>query len=111
MVEYLSSLDEVTTLVILFFVIYGCMVLFLFTLIGIQIWLAIDIKKDNEIKKYNISRRSPTASERAAINAYLDIGEMREATAEERESINKYIDSISIDTGVNIFDLMKENKE
>jgi len=34
---------------------------------------------------------------------------MRDVTPEERESANKYIESISINTGINIFDLIDEN--
>lgn len=32
-------------------------------------------------------------------------GNMRDATEEEKQSVKKYVDSISIDTGVNFFDL------
>lgn len=38
-------------------------------------------------------------------------GEMRDATSEERESIDDYIKSISTPTGVNIFDLMKDEED
>ena len=36
------------------------------------------------------------------------LGSMRNPTQEEWDSINNYIKSISIDTGINIFDLMDE---
>ena len=36
------------------------------------------------------------------------LGSMRDPTPEEWNSINNYIDSISINTGINIFDLMDE---
>ncbi len=32
-------------------------------------------------------------------------GNMRDATEEEKQSVKNYVDSISIDTGVNFFDL------
>lgn len=35
-------------------------------------------------------------------------GEMREATPEEKEYINNYLKDISTPTGVNIFDLIKD---
>lgn len=38
-------------------------------------------------------------------------GEMRDATPEEQQSINEYIKSISIPTGVNLFDLLEDNEE
>lgn len=38
------------------------------------------------------------------------LGSMRNPTQEEWDSINNYIKSISIDTGVNIFDLMDEEQ-
>ena len=39
------------------------------------------------------------------------LGSMRNPTQEEWDSINNYINSISINTDVNIFDLMDEYKE
>ena len=41
------------------------------------------------------------------------LGSMRNPTEEEWDAVNNYIHSISIDTGVNIFDIMDEyeNKE
>jgi len=36
------------------------------------------------------------------------LGSMRNPTEEEWDAVNNYIQSISIDTGVNIFDLMDE---
>ena len=33
---------------------------------------------------------------------------MRDATKEEQESINKYIDSISVDTGINFWDILEK---
>lgn len=44
------------------------------------------------------------------INYPINISEMRNLTPEERESINKYIESISKPTGINIFDLYKEEE-
>lgn len=43
------------------------------------------------------------------INDITQIPKMRETTKEEKEAINNYINSISVDTGINIFDLMNEN--
>ena len=43
------------------------------------------------------------------INDMIQIPKMRETTKEEKEAINNYINSISVDTGINIFDLMNEN--
>ena len=37
--------------------------------------------------------------------------EMRDATKEEQEKVNSYIDSISIDTGINFWDLVAEIEE
>ena len=37
-------------------------------------------------------------------------GEMRDLTKEERESYRKYIESISIPTGINIWDLYEEER-
>ena len=39
------------------------------------------------------------------------LGSMRDPTPEEWDHINNYIDSISINTGINIFDLIDEYKE
>ena len=39
------------------------------------------------------------------------LGSMRNPTQEEWDSINNYINSISINTGINIFDLMDEYEE
>lgn len=36
------------------------------------------------------------------------LSSMRDPTPEEWDHINKYIESISIDTGINIFDIMNE---
>ena len=36
------------------------------------------------------------------------LGSMRNPTEEEWDAINNYIQSISIDTGINIFDIMDE---
>ena len=36
------------------------------------------------------------------------LGSMRNPTPEEWDAINNYINSISINTGINIFDLMDE---
>ena len=36
------------------------------------------------------------------------LGSMRNPTEEEWDAVNNYIQSISIDTGVNIFDIMDE---
>ena len=36
------------------------------------------------------------------------INSMRDPTPEEWDSVNNYIQSISIDTGINIFDIMDE---
>ena len=33
---------------------------------------------------------------------------MRDATKEEQESVNKYIDSISVDTGINFWDILEK---
>ena len=41
----------------------------------------------------------------------LNNNTMRNPTPEERESVDKYIESISKPTGVNIFNLYKEEKE
>lgn len=38
-------------------------------------------------------------------------GEMRDATPEEQECINNYIKDISDPTGVNIFDLIKDEDD
>lgn len=38
-------------------------------------------------------------------------GEMREATPEEQEYINNYLKDISTPTGVNIFDLIKDEDD
>ena len=38
-------------------------------------------------------------------------GEMRDATPEEQECINNYIKDISTQTGVNIFDLIKDEDD
>lgn len=38
-------------------------------------------------------------------------GNIREATPEEHQNIDKYIKSISIPTGVNLFDLLEDNEE
>ena len=38
-------------------------------------------------------------------------GEMRDATPEEQECINNYIKDISTLTGVNIFDLIKDEDD
>lgn len=38
-------------------------------------------------------------------------GPMREATEEERESVRRYIDSISVNTGINIFDLLDKGEK
>ena len=38
-------------------------------------------------------------------------GEMRDATPEEQECINNYIKDISNPTGVNIFDLIKDEDD
>ena len=38
-------------------------------------------------------------------------GNMRDATPEEQQRINEYIKSISIPTGVNLFDLLENNEE
>ena len=39
------------------------------------------------------------------------LGSMRNPTPEEQDAINNYISSISINTGINIFDLMDEYEE
>ena len=45
----------------------------------------------------------------AVINEILMISaKMRDATKEEQESINKYIDSISVDTGINFWDILEK---
>ena len=38
-------------------------------------------------------------------------GKMRDATPEEQQNIDEYIKSISIPTGVNLFDLLEDNEE
>lgn len=38
-------------------------------------------------------------------------GKMRESTPEENEKINAYIKSISVPTGINIFDLLDKKGE
>lgn len=38
-------------------------------------------------------------------------GSMREATEEEIDSVRQYIDSISVDTGINVFDLMDKKEK
>ena len=38
-------------------------------------------------------------------------GVMRDTTPEEQQSIDEYIKSISIPTGVNLFDLLEDNEE
>ena len=37
------------------------------------------------------------------------LNNMREAKTEELEGINDYVNSISLDTGINFFDILKEN--
>ena len=38
-------------------------------------------------------------------------GKMRDATPKEQQNIDEYIKSISIPTGVNLFDLLEDNEE
>ena len=38
-------------------------------------------------------------------------GKMRDTTPEEQQNIDEYIKSISIPTGVNLFDLLEDNEE
>ena len=48
-------------------------------------------------------------SVRDVVRGFMNIvNDMRNPTEEEMESVNKYIKSISIPTGVNVFDLMDE---
>ena len=42
--------------------------------------------------------------------AYELFGTMRDATKEEQENVNKYIDGISVDTGINFYNICKENE-
>lgn len=46
-----------------------------------------------------------TPNSKVELEAYKLFGEMRDATEEERASVYGYIRSISVDTGVNFFDL------
>lgn len=43
------------------------------------------------------------------LNVCNPLKKMRNPTEEERESINKYIEKHSINTGINIFDLLNKN--
>ena len=52
-------------------------------------------------------RKTENSSEKP--NNYEDF--FREPTAEERKAVADYIDSISVPTGVNVFDLMDEQTE
>ena len=84
--------------------------------------LQLKIKNVLDIEVQNIDfndffERQSKMSEREKMNNLCDSviaellmisAKMRDATKEEQESINKYIDSISVDTGINFWDILEK---
>ena len=63
----------------------------------------------NEDAYYTVSNHTTITDKNALLTTYTKDNIMRNASKEERESVNKYIDSISYNTGINFYDLMKIN--
>ena len=80
--------------------------------------LADALRKDELQTKYKKWETKPTADMSTEITTCVGVAMalvedefFREPTAEERKAVADYIDSISVPTGVNVFDLMDEHTD